>query len=269
MSTFPRSDVGLPGAQEALARRVIEAAGDKPVVVLLTNGRPLAIPYLAEAAPAIVEVWHLGSEMGPAVADVLFGDYNPSGKLPVTFPHATGQEPLYYNAKTTGRPPNAQTKYNSKYVDVPWERPLFSFGHGLSYTTFEHTAPCILTQFEPGLDVDLQCDSEDEARIGPEGMVEVSVEVTNTGSRAGKETVQLYVRDEVASVTRPVLELKGFEQVALQPGERRTVTFTLRPGDLQFWGPDDAWTVEPGWFTVMTGPSSAETQAARFELVDG
>lgn len=244
-----RSDIGLPGAQRELALRVLEAAGDTPVAVVLTNGRPLAIPDLAEAAPAILEAWHLGSEMGPAVADVLFGDYNPGGKLPVTFPHATGQEPLYYNHRPTGRPPNDRTKYNSKYIDVPWERPLFAFGHGLSYTTFEVG--------EPRLSRD---------RIGMDGEVTVSVEVTNTGDRAGTEVVQLYVRDEVASVTRPVQELKGFERIKLRPGETATTTFTLRPTDLQFWGPDDAWTVEPGWFTVMVGGSSADTQRARFEL---
>ena len=246
-----RSDVGLPGAQTELALRVLEAAGDTPVAIVLTNGRPLAIPALAEAAPTILEVWHLGSEMGPAIADVLFGDHNPGGKLPVTFPHATGQEPLYYNHKPTGRPPNEHSKYNSKYLDVPWERPLFPFGHGLSYTTFAYD--------------DLRLSTD---RVGRDGEVTVSVDVTNTGDRAGAEVVQLYVRDEVASVTRPVQELKGFERIELAPGETETVTFTLRPEDLQSWGPDGEWTVEPGWFTVMVGTSSADTRSARFDLTD-
>ena len=247
-----RSDIGLPGAQQALARRVLEAAGDKPVVVLLTNGRPLAIPYLAEAAPAILEVWHLGSEMGPAVADVLFGRANPGGKLPVSFPYATGQEPLYYNRKQTGRPhgvPGANPKYVSRYIDVPVE-PLFPFGYGLSYTTFAYD------------NLRLSAD-----RIGMAGTLTVAVDVTNTGDLTGAEVVQLYVRDEVASVTRPVQELKGFERIELAPGERKFVRFVLRPDDLQFWGPDDAWTVEPGWFNVMVGTSSADTVSARFELV--
>ena len=247
-----RADIGLPGAQLDLARRVIEAAGERSVVVVLTSGRPLAIPDLAEIAPAILETWHLGTEMGPAVADVLFGDFNPGGKLPVTFPHATGQEPLYYNAKNTGRPPNDRSKYNSKYIDVPWERPLFPFGHGLSYTTFAYD--------------DLRLNDD---RIGPADTLEVSVSVTNTGNRAGDEVVQLYLRDEVRSVTPPVRELKGFERITLAPGETRTVTFRLGRDAFRFWGPGEAWTTEPGWYTVYVGTSSVETPlSARFELTD-
>lgn len=244
-----RAYVGLPGAQEQLARRVLAAAGDKPVVVVLTNGRPLAIPYLADAAPAILETWQLGVEMGPAVADVLFGDYNPGGKLPVTFPRATGQEPLFYNHVPTGRPPAEGTKYNSKYIDVDWT-PLYPFGHGLSYTTFAYEH--------------LRLDAE---RLRPGGSLEVAIDVTNTGARSGAEVVQLYVRDEVASMTRPVKELKGFERIVLEPGERRTVTFTLEPKDLAFWGAD-GWTVEPGFFTVFVGTSSADVLESRFELVE-
>ena len=247
-----RTDTRLPGAQLELARRVIAAAGDKPVAVLLTNGRPLALTDLDAIAPSILEVWHLGSEMGPAVADVLLGYHSPSGKLPVTFPHVTGQEPLYYNHRRTGRPhdvPGASDKYVSRYLDAPVE-PLYPFGHGLSYTTFGYSAPRLSTP-----------------RLGPEaGEVMVSVDVTNTGDRAGTEVVQLYVWDEAASVTRPVQELKGFERIDLAPGETQTVDFTLTPADLQFWG-DGAWTVEPGWFTVRVGGSSADTQAVRFELV--
>ena len=249
-----RTDITLPGAQLALARRVIEAAGDRPVVVVLTNGRPLALSDLDAVAPAILETWHLGTEMGPAVADVLLGDHNPGGKLPVTFPHVTGQEPLYYNRKRTGRPHDvegASDKYVSRYLDAPVE-PLYPFGHGLSYTTFGYSAPRL-----------------DATTVGLDGSVAVSVDVTNTGDRAGVEVVQLYVRDEVRSVTPPVQELKGFERLELAPGETRTVSFTLRPDDLQFWGLDDAWAVEPGWFTVMVGGSSLDAMArtARFELV--
>ncbi|MDT7855036.1 beta-glucosidase BglX [Rubrivirga sp. S365] len=247
-----RASVDLPGAQLELARRVIAAAGDKPVVVVLTNGRPLALGALDAVAPTILEAWHLGTEMGPAVADVLLGDHSPGGKLPVSFPYVTGQEPLYYNRKRTGRPadvPGASEKYVSRYLDVPVE-PLYPFGHGLSYTTFETTPPVL---------------SADRLAMG--GAVDVTVEVTNTGDRAGAEVVQLYVRDEVASVTRPLRELKGFERVELAPGQTQRVAFTLTPDDLQFWGEGGAWTVEPGWFTVYVGGSSAATESARFELV--
>lgn len=246
-----RASIDLPGAQLELARRVIEAAGDTPVAVVLTSGRPLALTDLDAVAPSILEVWHLGTEMGPAVTDVLLGFHNPGGKLPVTFPHVTGQEPIYYNRRRTGRPhdvPGANDKYVSRYVDVPVE-PLYPFGHGLSYTTFGYSAPRLSA-----------------STVGMDGEVTVSVDVTNTGDRAGVEVVQLYVHDEVASVTRPMQELKGFERVELSPGETRTVTFTLSPEDLQFWGLDGAWTVEPGSFTVMVGGSSADTQSARFEL---
>ena len=262
-----RSDTRLPGAQIDLARRVIEAAGDKPVVVVLTNGRPLALSELDAIAPSILEAWHLGTEMGPAVADVLLGDHNPGGKLPVTFPHVTGQEPLYYNRRRTGRPhdmPNASDRYVSRYIDAPVE-PLYPFGHGLSYTTFRYTPISACGSAPPpreGEDVELVCSDE----MSMDGRLRVDVEVANTGDRAGAEVVQLYLWDEVASVTRPVQELKGFERVELAPGESQRVTFMLSPDDLQFWG-DGAWTVEPGWFTVMVGGSSAETQSARFELL--
>ena len=249
-----RTDITLPGAQLELARRVIAAAGDKPVVVVLTNGRPLALTELDAIAPSILETWHLGTEMGPAVADVLFGDHNPGGKLPVTFPHVTGQEPLYYNRKRTGRPHDvegASDKYVSRYLDAPVE-PLYPFGHGLSYTTFEYSPPRLRTE-----------------QIRQDGAVEVTISVRNTGDRAGVEVVQLYVHDEVRSVTQPVQELKGFARVELAPGQTSVVTFVLRPDDLRVWGLDDAWTVEPGWFTVMVGSSSldAMTRTARFELV--
>ncbi|MEM1115687.1 MAG: beta-glucosidase BglX [Bacteroidota bacterium] len=250
-----RADTRLPGAQIELARRVLEAAGDRPVVVLVTSGRPLALADLDAVAPSILYVWHLGTEMGRAVADVLLGDHNPGGKLPVTMPVATGQEPLYYNRRRTGRPhdvPGASDRYVSRYLDVPVE-PLYAFGHGLSYTTFAYGTPRLGTE-----------------RIGMDGAVEIAVDVTNTGDRAGAEVVQLYIHDEVRSVTQPVQELKGFERVELVPGETRTVTFTLAPDDLQFWGLDDAWTVEPGGFTVMVGGSSTDAmgRTARFELVE-
>jgi len=241
-----RSSLDLPGVQLELARRV-HAAG-KPVVVVLMAGRPLSIPWLAENVPAIVEAWYLGTQMGPALADVLFGDHNPSGKLPVTFPRTVGQVPIYYNHKNTGRPPNPDSKWTSKYVDVPWT-PLYPFGHGLSYTTFAYG--------EPRLDRDV---------IGAAGEVTVTVTVTNTGARAGAEVVQLYVRDDVAGVTRPVMELRGFRKVMLEPGESEDVSFRLGPEELAMWDLEMRRVVEPGTFTVFVGGSSAVTRQARFTV---
>jgi beta-glucosidase len=228
---------------------VVHATG-KPIIVVLMNGRPLSIPWLDANVPAILEAWYLGVQMGPAVADVLFGDYNPSGKLPVTFPRNVGQLPLYYNHKNTGRPPSERERYTSKYIDVPWT-PLYPFGHGLSYTTFTYA--------------NLRLSS---AQIRAADSLVVQVDVTNSGQRAGDEVVQLYVRDDVASVTRPVRELRGFERVSLRPGETRAVSFTLRPADLAFYDLQMAHVVEPGFFTVWTGTSSQdERQRTRFEVV--
>jgi len=242
-----RASVELPGVQLALARRLL--ALGRPVVVVLMNGRPLAIPELAALAPAIVEAWFLGTEMGHAVADVLLGKASPGGRLPVSFPRATGQEPLYYNHKPTGRPPRAEEKYTSKYVDVPWT-PLYPFGYGLTYTTFAYDSLRLSRR-----------------RLGLDDTLEVVVSVTNTGRRRGEEVVQLYVRDEVASVTRPVKELKGFARVELAPGETKAVQFRLPVRALRFWGLEGGWVVEPGWFTLWVGPSSAEGLQARFEVV--
>jgi beta-glucosidase len=241
-----RATVDLPGRQLDLVK-AIRATG-KPMAAVLMNGRPLAIPWLADSVPAIVEAWFLGVEMGPAVADVLFGDVNPSGKLPVTFPRTTGQLPLYYNHKNTGRPPSEQERFTSKYLDVPWT-PQYAFGHGLSYTTFAYR------------NLRLSAD-----RIPLGDSITVSVEVSNTGDRAGDEVVQLYVRDEVGSVTRPVKELRGFERVSLTPGASATVTFTLGPAELAFYGQDMQRIVEPGFFTVHVGTSSAQTDSVRFEI---
>ena len=243
-----RARIELPGAQEELVRAV--RATKKPLVVVLMNGRPLAIPWIAENAPAIVEAWYLGSEMGSAVADVLFGDVNPSGKLPATFPRVTGQVPIYYNHKNTGRPPKQEEKYTSKYIDVPWT-PQFPFGHGLSYTTFGYKN----LRVEP-------------ARFGPDDKVTVSIEVSNTGSRAGDEIVQLYIRDEVGNLTRPVKELRRFRRVPLQAGQSQTVTFTLRAPDFAFFDRDVDLVVEPGAFQIMVGGSSERVEQARIELVD-
>jgi beta-glucosidase len=241
-----RSSLDLPGRQLELARRLV-AAG-RPLAVVLINGRPLAISWLAENAPAIVEAWFPGTEAGHAVADVLFGKVNPGGKLPVTFPRAAGQEPLYYSHKSTGRPPDAQNKYTSKYLDVDWT-PLYPFGHGLSYTRFRLTDLAITP-----------------ATIPPDAAVTVSATVENVGPRGGDEAVQLYVRDVAASVTRPVQELKGFQRVFIEPGQSRRVEFRLGPAELGFYGRDLKWVVEPGRFEVRLSDSSVGGLVGTFEV---
>jgi beta-glucosidase len=241
-----RSTIDLPGVQQRLAERIV--ATGKPVVAVLMNGRPLSTPWLDEHASAILETWFLGVQMGPAVADVLFGAYNPGGKLPITIPRSVGQIPIYYNHKRTGRPADPKDMYTSKYIDSPWT-PLYPFGYGLSYTTFAYR--------------DLRLGA---TTIGRADSVSVSVTVTNTGRRAGDEVVQLYVRDEVASFTPPERSLRGFRRVALAPGDSRAVTFMLRPADLALPGADLRPIVEPGFFTVGVGTNSAELEEARLEV---
>jgi beta-glucosidase len=241
-----RATVDLPGRQLDLAK-AIQSTG-KSVIAVLVNGRPLAIPWLADSVPAIVEAWFLGVEMGPALADVLFGDVNPSGKLPISFPRVTGQLPLYYNHKNTGRPPREEERFTSRYLDVPWT-PLYAFGHGLSYTTFAYRNL-----------------SSSAGRIALGDSITVSVNVSNTGNREGEEVVQLYVRDEVGSVTRPVRELRGFQRVRLAPGRDTTVSFTLGPASLAFYGQAMERIVEPGFFTVYVGTSSQAADSIRFEV---
>jgi len=243
-----RTSLDLPGVQQQLAERV-QATG-KPVVVVLMNGRPLSTPWLEANVPAIVEAWYLGVQTGPALADVLFGDYNPGGKLPITVPRTVGQIPIYYNHKPTGRPPDPGDHYTSKYLDAPWT-PLYPFGYGLSYTTFSYD--------------DLRLSA---GRIRKSDSIVVSVRVTNTGRRAGDEVVQLYVRAEVASITRPVQELRRFLRITLAAGEGRTVAFTLRPDDFAFPGPGGHPVIETGFFTVGVGTSSADLRVRRFELVE-
>jgi beta-glucosidase len=241
-----RSSLDLPGRQLALLKAV-QATG-KPTVVVLMNGRPLSINWIAENSPAILETWFAGTEGGNAVADVLFGDVNPGGKLPVTFPRSVGQCPIYYNHKNTGRPPDAANKYTSKYADIPWT-PLFPFGYGLSYTKFQLT--------------NLQLSAQN---IRPDGRLVASVEVENVGARAGDEVVQLYIRDVASSVTRPVRELKGFERVTLRPGEKRRVSFRLGPEELGFYNREMRFVVEPGEFKVFAGTSSQDGLEASFAV---
>jgi beta-glucosidase len=233
-----RSNIDLPGNQLELVKK-IHATG-KPYAVVLMNGRPLTINWLAENSPAILETWFAGTEAGNAIADTLFGDSNPGGKLPMTFPRAVGQIPIYYNALPTGRPFSATEKYTSKYLDVP-NTPLYPFGFGLSYTTFRLS--------------NLQLSS---GKIRKTGELKVSVDVENTGRRDGAEVVQLYVRDFVAGLSRPVKELKGFERIFLKAGERRKVELTIKARDLGFYNAANQYVVEEGEFGLTIGTSSGD-----------
>ena len=249
-----RASIELPGSQRDLARAVIRAArssaggSNKPVVVVLMNGRALAIPELADEAPAIVESWFLGSQHGRAVSDVLFGDYNPGGKLPVTFPRATGQIPIHYDHRDTGRPANAANHYTSKYLDLPWT-PLYPYGYGLSYTTFAYS--------------NLKLSA---ASIAAGDGLTVSVDVRNTGDRAGDEVVQLYVRDSVASVAEPVKSLKGARRVTLRAAETQTVTFRLGPDAFSLYDRQMRKIVEPGVFTIFVGTNSDDVRSAHVDV---
>jgi beta-glucosidase len=216
------------------------------------NGRPLALEEESSLANALLETWFPGTKGAAAVADVLFGKSNPSGRLPVTFPRVLGQVPIFYNAKNTGRPINParpHEKYKSNYLDAPND-PLYPFGYGLSYTTFNYSGLML-----------------DRDTLHPGEKVTVTVNVANTGSRDGIETVQLYLHDLVADVGRPVLELKGFQRVALKAGEHREVSFEIGEKELTFLRADMTWGTEPGKFDVFVGPNSRELQSARFELV--
>ena len=241
-----RSSIDLPGPQLGLVQEVLKAG--KPTVVVLMNGRPLTIPWIAENAAAILEAWQGGTEAGHAIADVLFGDTNPGGKLPVTFPRSVGQIPLYYNHKNTGRPAGPQ-RWSSKYLDIPVS-PLYPFGFGLSYTRFA-----------------LHNLRVSAASIPPGGEVTVSVEVENVGPRAGDEVVQLYVSHEAASVTRPVKQLRGFERLTLAAGETRPVRFRLGPADLGLLDGQFRLVVEPGEIRVAVGTSSEGGLEGRFRVV--
>jgi len=242
-----RASLDLPGAQNALVAQ-LQSTG-KPIVVILMNGRPLAIPTVDKQVPAIIEAWFLGSEMGHAVADVLFGDVNPSGKLPVTFPRTVGQIPLYHAHKNTGRPPDKANAYTSKYLDEEWT-PLYPFGYGLSYTTFTYGVPK-LSQRQLTFDETLT----------------VEVNVHNSGQRTGEEVVQLYLRQDVASITRPVRTLRGFSKVRLAPGETKTVRFLLDQDDLALLGDKLLRFVEMGTYQVFVGGNSNTDNGARFEVM--
>lgn len=242
-----RADINIPATHQQLVRELKRSG--KRVIVLLMGGRPMIFNEMAPAADAILLTWWLGTEAGNAIADVVAGDYNPSGKLPMTFPAHVGQIPIYYNYKSTGRPESKDRGYSCCYQDIDFE-PAYPFGYGLSYTTFEIGEPVLAKQtWKRGEDV------------------EVTVRVKNTGRYAGRETVQLYVRDLVASVTRPVKELRGFRQVYLEPGEETEVRFTLGDAELGFHNAALEYVVEPGTFRVMVGPDSKRVKSAEFELL--
>jgi beta-glucosidase len=221
----------MVGLQDELVDAI--AATGKPIVAVVFNGRPLSIRNVAEKAAAILECWYLGQETGTAVAEALFGDTNPGGKLPITIPRSVGHVPAYYNYR-----PSARRGY--LFDDVS---PLYPFGFGLSYTTFEFGPPRL-----------------EKETIGRDESTRLLVEVANTGDRAGDEVVQLYIRDLVSSVTRPVKELKGFTRVRLEPGEKRTIELEITPDRLAFWNIDREHLVEPGEFAIMVGPNSLDLQ---------
>jgi len=243
-----RTNIEIPETQRELLKALLKTG--KPVVLVLFTGRPLALTWEEQNVPAILNVWFGGSEAGDAIADVLFGDVNPSGKLTMTFPQNVGQVPLYYAHKNTGRPLSGPwfQKFLSNYLDVSNE-PLYPFGFGLSYTEFGYG------------DIKLSA-----SEITASDSLRVSMDVTNKGSRDGSEIVQLYIRDVVGSVTRPMKELKGFQKISLKAGETRTVNFTLGTKDLSFYNSELKFVAEPGQFQVFVGGNSRDVKQATFEL---
>ncbi len=242
-----RTHLDLPGVQQELLEEIYKV--NQNIILVLNNGRPLSLVWAEENIPAIVEAWHLGSQSGHAIAQVLYGDYNPSGKLPMSVPRNVGQVPIYYNYKNTGRPtlPGPDVVFWSHFSDES-NTPLYPFGYGLSYTSFGYDTLKV------------------EDNYAGSGEINVSVKLTNTGSVQGKEVVQLYIKDLFASITRPVRELKGFELVELSPGESKTIQFTLTDKELGFYDNEGAFIVEKGGFEVYVGGSSTAANKAAFEL---
>jgi len=244
-----RVDLNIPDAQKDLLKKLVDTG--KPVVLVLFAGRPLTLVWEEENVPAILNVWFPGTEAGNAVADVLFGDVNPSGKLTATFPRSVGQVPISYSYKHTGRAPSKEKpseKYRTGYIDETYE-PLYPFGYGLSYTQFEYG--------ELSLDKEVINNTE---------FLTASITVTNKGTVDGKEIVQLYLRDVVGSVTRPLKELKGYEKIYLKAGESKTVRFRITPEMLKFYNYNIEYVYEPGEFDVMVGCNSRDVQTKRFTL---
>jgi len=245
-----RSNINIPGVQEDLLKELLSTG--KPVVVLINAGRPLVFNYTADHAPAILYTWWLGSEAGDAIADVLFGDYNPSAKLPISFPLSVGQIPIYYSHFNTGRPATSDSNhnYNSSYNDLSIF-PRYEFGYGLSYTTFKYG--------------NLQLSKK---KLTVNDKIEVSVEITNTGKYAGEEIVQLYLRDRVGSIVRPVKELKDFRKISLKVGEVKTIRFVIDKEKLSYYNQQLEWVAEPGDFDLMIGASSKDIRLTdSFELI--
>ncbi|HAO45274.1 MAG TPA: glycosyl hydrolase, partial [Chitinophagaceae bacterium] len=245
-----RSNINIPGVQEELLKELL--ATGKPVVVLINAGRPLVFDYTATNAPAILYTWWLGSEAGNAIADVLFGDYNPSAKLPISFPKAVGQIPVYYSHFNTGRPAanDDDKNYRSSYNDLSIY-PEYEFGYGLSYTSFVYS----------GLKLD-------KTKIKTNERIQVSVTIRNTGTYDGEEIVQLYIRDKVGSIVRPVSELKDFTKVKLKAGESKTIQFTIDKAKLSFYNQQLQWVAEPGDFELVIGASSRDIRLKEnFELL--
>lgn len=244
-----RSNIDLPGNQQALLRELKKL--NKPIILVLMNGRPLTLSWEDEHMDAILETWFAGTMGGDAIADVLFGDYNPSGKLPVTFPRNLGQVPIYYNMKNTGRPFSAANpEYTTHYLDVE-NSPLYPFGYGLSYTQFEYSNLTLNTK-----------------KLTGNGKLLASIKLTNTGNYAGRETVQLYIRDLVGSITRPVKELKAFQQIDLQPGESKVVQFEVTAKDVAFYNRKLELVAEAGDFSLFIGGDSATLSETDFSLSD-
>lgn len=240
-----RSEIGLPGLQQELLEELVKA--NKKIILVSMSGRPLDLSWADQNIPAIVQAWHLGSQSGNAIAQVIFGDYNPSGKLPMSFPRSVGQLPIYYNQKSTGRPddPGSDIVFWSHFADVKNDA-LYPFGHGLSYTSFSYG--------------DLKTEKS------ADGVVDVSITLTNSGAIAGEEVVQLYLKDHVASITRPIKELKGFQKISLNPGEQKTLQFKLTDAELGFFDGTGKFIVEPGTFTLWVGGSSSADLSTEFTL---
>jgi beta-glucosidase len=240
----------VPENQKKLLRALSETG--KPLVVVMMSGRPLALEEENDLADALLQTWHPGVEAGNAIADVVFGDYNPSGKLTATFPRNVGQVPIYYAHRFTGRPQEGDEfqKFRSNYLDVE-NSPLFPFGYGLSYTTFDYS------------DISL-----DKSKISEKETLEATVSVTNTGDYDGEEVVQFYIRDVVRSITPPVKELKGFQKIHLEAGESREVSFTLSKEDLKFYNYDLEFKAEPGEFMVFVGGNSNAENSVKFMLTE-
>lgn len=237
------ADIGLQKVQQNLLRELLKSG--KPVVLVLVNGRPLTLPWENENVNAIIETWALGIEAGNAIANVLFGDYNPSGKLTTTFPANVGQIPLYYNHRNTGRPMDPNNKFTSKYLDSPNE-PVYPFGYGLSYTSFDYSDISINKTTLKGNDV-----------------LEATVTLSNSGKYAGEEVMQLYIRDPVASISRPVKELKDFRKIMLQPGEKQDIMFEITPDDLMFYNSDLKYDWEAGEFIIYIGSNSRDVRQVK------